>query len=234
MKHPITCIVAMVGWHMAANAQLNESDTARLQLRAGLSGSLQKGNVDLLLLRSRLEVTAAADSLGHWVYKTQNNHLYQAFGGRPADNDLNSRHYLYYNPTKRIYPFVMVYLQTNYRRKLNYRLFGGTGLTLQVVRTASSNIKLSGSMLYETNGFEASTYNNSAYNGKANINLWRSSFYVAGWHQLAQKKLRLFYTAYFQPGMDGNTNNRSSLELGIDIPVWNGLGKQVTSTCAKG
>ncbi len=40
----------------AAYAQLNESDTARFQLRAGITGVWQSGNVELLVLRSRLEM----------------------------------------------------------------------------------------------------------------------------------------------------------------------------------
>jgi hypothetical protein len=39
-----------------AFAQLNESDTARFQFRAGVTGAWQKGNVDLLVLRGRLEL----------------------------------------------------------------------------------------------------------------------------------------------------------------------------------
>jgi hypothetical protein len=226
MKHPITWIVAMVAGHIAAFAQLNESDTARLQLRAGLSGAWQKGNVELLVLRSKLD-GVVADSTGHWVYKTQNSHLYQALGGRRADNDLSSRHYLYYQPRRQVYPFALLYLQTNYRRKLNYRVFGGAGLTVQLLRTPGSNLKVSGGMLFESNRFDAEGFNKPAYNGSPSIALWRGTFYLAGWHQLAQKKVRLFYTAYLQPGLDGNHNHRSSMELGLDLPVWNGLGMQL-------
>lgn len=227
MKHLMICMAAATSVPAVALAQLNESDTAKLQVRAGLSGSWQKGNVELLVLRSRLEVAAAADSLGHWVYKTQNNHLYQAFGGRRADNDLSSRHYLYYQPRQQLYPFALLYLQTNFRRKLDYRVFGGAGLTVQLLRTPGSNLKLSGGAVYENSRFKAVEYNNPAYKGSPAIALWRTTFYLAGWHQLAQKKVRLFYTAYLQPGLDGKRNHRSSLELGLDLPVWKGLGMQL-------
>lgn len=226
MKYLIICMAVVTGVPIATLAQLNESDTARLQLRAGLSGAWQKGNVDLLVLRSKLDVVAA-DSSGQWVYKSQNSHLYQAFGGRRADNDLSSRHYLYHHPRRQVYPFAMLYLQTNYRRKLDYRVFGGAGLTVQLLRTAGSNLKLSGSVVYEGTRFDAKSYNKLAYNGSPTIALWRSTFYLAGWHPLAQKKARLFYTAYLQPGLDGNRNLRSSLELGLDLPVWKGLGMQL-------
>jgi hypothetical protein len=39
-------------------AQLNESDTARMQMRAGITGACKQGNVELLTLRSRLEMTS--------------------------------------------------------------------------------------------------------------------------------------------------------------------------------
>lgn len=226
MKQLMIGMAAVACAHTAAFAQLNESDTARLQLRAGLSGAWQKGNVDLLVLRSKLDVVAA-DSTGQWVYKSQNNHLYQAFGGRRADNDLSSRHYMYHYPRRQVYPFALLYLQTNYRRKLDSRVFGGAGLTVQLLRTAGSNLKLSGSMVYESSHFDAANFNKAAYNGSPTIALWRSTFYLAGWHQLAQKKARLFYTTYLQPGLDGKRNLRSSLELGLDLPVWKGLGMQL-------
>ena len=202
-------------------AQLNESDTARVQLRAGLTGAWQQGNVSLLTLRSRLE--AVSNGMKPLVFKTQNNSLYQEFGNRKADNDISSRNYLYYRPTNKVYPFAMAYLQTNYRRQISFRWFAGVGATWQLVQKPRSNLKLSASLVYEQTQFKSSIYNETVYNGNDQINLWRATAYLSGWHQLFHQRMRLYYTAYWQPALDGNNNYRTQLDAGIDFPVWKGL-----------
>ena len=206
-------------------AQLNESDTAKMQLRAGISGAWQQGNVELFTLRSRLElVSNGTKSL---VFKTQNNSLYQSFGSNKADNDISSRNYLYYQPQARMYPFAMVYLQTNYRRQISNRWFGGAGGTWQFVRSAKSNLKLSGSIVYEETRFKRPEYNEAAYNGNSQIALWRATAYLAGWHQLFEKRLRIYYSAYWQPGISQIHNFRSQIDAGFELPLWKGLNATV-------
>lgn len=202
-------------------AQLNESDTARLQIRAGMSGAWQQGNIELLTLRSRLE--AVTNGMMQIVFKTQNNSLYQSFGRNKADNDISSRNYVYYNPQARVYPFAMIYLQTNYRRQISSRWFGGAGGTWQFVRSTTSNLKLSGSLVYEETKFRRSECNEMAYNGNNQITLWRATAYLSGWHQLFEQRLRLYYSAYWQPGLSETHNFRSQIDAGIEFPVWKGL-----------
>lgn len=204
-----------------AVAQLNESDTASFQVRAGTTGAWQKGNVDLLVLRARLELVS--NSKRSVVFKSQNNSLYQQFSGFKADNDMYSRNYLYYHPFRKVYPFAMVYLQTNYRRQIDFRWFGGVGTTWQFVQKPATNLKVSASVIYEETDFRNQQFNEEFYNGNKTIRLWRATAYLAGWHRLLNNGLRLFYTAYWQPGLDEVTNNRVQLDVGVDFPVWRGL-----------
>ncbi len=201
--------------------QLNESDTARFQLRAGLTGAMQKGNVELVVIRSRLEMVTNTEKA--FVFKSQNNSLYQEFSGFKADNDINSRNYGYYRPFRKFYPFSMLYFQTNYRREIDCRWFGGLGYTWQVLQKPRSTIKLSGSLVYESTRFRSDQFNESTYNGTDQISLARATLYLAGWHKIADSKLRLYYSAYWQPGLDSTPNHRFQLDLGLDIPLWKGL-----------
>jgi len=204
-----------------AMAQLNESDTTRFQLRAGTTGAWQKGNVDLLVLRGRLEfVTSSHNAL---VFKTLNNSLYQEFSGFKADNDINSRNYLYLNPYRKIYPFAMVYFQTNYRRAIDFRSFGGVGATWQIVQQPITTLKLSASLIYELTRFRGNQFNEVAYNGNETIELARATIYLAGWHKLVENRLRVYYSGYWQPGLNGTSNNRFQLDAGLDFPLWKGL-----------
>ncbi len=99
-------------------AQLNESDTLNFQLKTGISGNLQKGNVDLFLIRGRLEFSFIP--VKTLVFKSQNSSLYQSFSGRKADNDLFSRNYLYFRPERRLYPFAISYSSSNFRRRIRF------------------------------------------------------------------------------------------------------------------
>jgi hypothetical protein len=202
-------------------AQLNESDTARMQMRAGITGAWQQGNVQLLTLRSRLEMVS--NGLKPWVAKTQNTLLYQEFGGRKADNDISSRNYLYFQPQKKLYPFAMVFVSTNYRRHISSRWFAGGGGTWQLIRHKNTTLKLSASMVYEQTRFKTRSYNEPAYNGSEQINIWRATGYISGLHHFFQQGMRFFYTAWCQPGFDDAHNLRWQLDAGIDFPVWKGL-----------
>lgn len=204
-----------------AFAQLNESDTASFQLRAGATGAWQKGNVDLLVLRGRLELVS--NSKRSLVFKSQNNSLYQQFSGFKADNDIHSRNYLYYHPFRKVYPFAMVYLQTNYRRQIDFRWFGGVGTTWQFVQKPATNLKVSASVIYEETDFRSQQFNEVFYDGSSTIRLWRATAYLAGWHRVLDNRLKLFYTAYWQPGLDEVTNSRAQIDVGLDFPVWKGL-----------
>lgn len=204
-----------------AMAQLNESDTARFQFRAEATGAWQQGNVELLVLRSRLELVT--NSHHPLVFKTQTNSLYQEFGGRKADNDINNRNYLYWKPNRKVYPFAMLYLQTNFRRQVDSRWFTGAGGTWQIVQKPLTNMKLSASLVFERTNFTSIQFNEDIYNGSETINLWRATMYVAGWHHLFEGNLRLYYTVYWQPGLEEVDNNRAQVDAGLELPVWKGL-----------
>jgi hypothetical protein len=221
---PLSFVITVLLSVNAAYAQLNESDTARFQLRAGITGVWQSGNVELLALRSRLEMVTNGKK--NFVFKSQNNSLYQEFSGFKADNDLNSRNFLYYKPQKSFYPFALLYVQTNFRRKIDYRWFGGAGITWQFVRKIHSNLKLSGGMLYENTRFTVNQFNEVFYNGSENIALWRATMYLAGWHRILNGKVKLFYNAYWQPGFEQVPNNRMQVDVGLELPVWKGLSFQ--------
>lgn len=205
-------------------AQLNESDTSRFQFRAGITGVWQQGNVELVVLRSRLElVTNGKKAL---VFKTQNNSLYQEFSGFKADNDLSSRNFLYYKPQNRFYPFAILYVQTNFRRKIDYRWFGGIGTTWQFVQKSHTNLKFSVGILNEDTYFLSDQFNQIFYNNSKNIKLWRSTLYLAGWHRIFDHKVRIFYNAFWQPAFEQVPNNRLQADVGLELPIWKGLNFQ--------
>jgi len=221
MKSRNFIAMAMLFFVNVAIAQLNESDTVKFQMRASLSGSWQKGNVDLLVVRGKADFVANGNS--SLVFKSQISSLYQQFGSFKADNDINSRNYLYFKPQQSFYPFAMFFAQTNFRRKIEYRFFGGIGLTYNVVREANNILKLSASIIKEKTRFSSNQFNQAYYIGDNDIALWRATVYLSGTHKIAKNKLRLYYIAYWQPAFETIPNHRIQMDAGIEMPVWEGL-----------
>lgn len=202
-------------------AQINESDTVKFQLKATLTGNFQKGNVEVLTVRSKVDFSYMPAK--QWVFKSQNSSLYQSFYNRQADNDIFSRNYLYYKPQNKIYPFAIAYISANYRRKIDKRFFAGAGITYQLLNRQAHVIKISANTVYENSSFNGSMFNDEKYNGNDVIKLWRGTLYLGGWHYLLDKRLRIYYDAFWQPAFNNSGNYRTQYDIGLDFPVWKGL-----------
>ena len=106
------------------SAQINESDSLKIKADLSLTGFWQGGNVETLIFRAKSGVTYKPWK--KWVVKTQNSYVYQEFGKEKADADFLSLNFLYFNPEKKIYPQLLGFLSTNYRREISSRsLLGG-------------------------------------------------------------------------------------------------------------
>jgi hypothetical protein len=221
MKSFHLCFLVLLITAKNTHAQLNESDTVKFQLRTSVTGNYQQGNVEVLTLRSKLDFTFSP--VRDFVFKSQNSSLYQAFYSTKADNDIFSRNYLYYKPQKKVYPFAITYISTNYRRKIDNRYFAGAGVTWQLINKANHVIKLSASVIYERSAFYTTVFNYTEYNGNKNIKLWRGTFYIGGWSYTAAKHIRLYYDAFYQPALNNKHNYRLQADIGLDFPVWKGL-----------
>ncbi len=212
---------AALCYNGAAYGQLNESDTALLQLRASVSGNFQKGNVNLLLLRGYLEASVAPSK--NWVLKSQNVSLYQAFFKTKADNDVLSRNFIYYRPYRRFYPFAIAYVSTNFRRQIAWRYFTGLGATAQILQAENHQLKASVGVVYEQSKFTSEMYNYGKYNGSNTINNWRATTWLWGKHRIWQNRLTGYYSMYWQPSFQDRYNYRLQADLGIELQVWKGL-----------
>ncbi|MCK6614603.1 MAG: DUF481 domain-containing protein [Ignavibacteriaceae bacterium] len=211
--------------------QINESDTAGFRLQAGLSGAWQQGNVELLSLRGRIELaTSGREAL---VFKSQNTTLYQEFSARKADNDIYSRNFLYWEPGETVYPFAMIFLQTNIRRKIDFRWFAGAGATWQFLQNDYAVLKLSAAMVREETEFLSSQFTQRYYDGRNDIRLWRGTVYTSGWIRFPESALRINYSAYWQPGLDEVPNNRFQADISLSLPLWRGVNMQAVYTFSR-
>ena len=199
-------------------AQINESDTLKVKAKLSITGIWQAGNVETFIFRAKTDV-----SVTPWknlVFKTQNSYVYQAFGGDKADEDILSVNFLYLNPQKKIYPLILGFVSTNFRREIDLRYLFGAGFTYQVIETANSWLKVSLTSEYEHTNFTKTNFNLTEFNGQETINTMRGTIWLNGKYQLFKKKIILTHESYYQPSLQQGNNYRWQADVGIELPVW--------------
>ncbi|NNK27291.1 MAG: hypothetical protein HKP06_03525, partial [Flavobacteriaceae bacterium] len=123
------CLILL--YPILLSAQINESDTLNLKASIALTGFWQSGNVETLIFRAKSDLSFIP--WNKWVYKNQNSYVYQEFGKEKADEDILSLNFLYLNPQRKIYPFVLGFFSTNFRREIDARYLVGARATFQVL-----------------------------------------------------------------------------------------------------
>jgi len=96
-----------------------------------LTGFYQRGNVETVIFRAKSDFSFKPWK--KWVFKNQNSYVFQEFGKEKADEDILSLNFLYLNPEQKIYPFVLGFVSTNYRRAIDLRYLFGAGVTFQIL-----------------------------------------------------------------------------------------------------
>ena len=200
------------------SAQIDESDTLKIKAGLSLSGFWQRGNVKTSIFRGRTDFSVIPWK--KWVYKNTNSYVYQAFGGDKADEDFLSLNFLYFNPQRRLYPQVLAFLSTNFRRAIDARYLMGAGATYQVLQKEGQMLKVSLTAEYEETQFNQTEFNRTEYNGQSNIRTIRGTIWLNGKYTLFEKRVILTHESYFQPSLEDSRNYRWRAEVGLELPVW--------------
>jgi hypothetical protein len=199
------------------SAQINESDTLNVKASLSLTGFYQGGNVETLIFRAKSDFSFKPWK--KWVFKNQNSYVYQEFGKEKADEDILSLNFLYLNPERKIYPFVLGFVSTNFRREIDLRYLLGAGATFQILNNKDNWIKLSISSEYEQTDFSKTDFNYSDYDGNQSINTLRGTIWVNGKYHLFKKKVILNHEIYFQPSLEQSNNFRWQADVGLELPI---------------
>lgn len=199
-------------------AQLNESDSLKIKASFALTGFWQGGNVQTLIFRAKNDFSIRF--LKNWVYKTQNSYVYQEFGLQKADADILSLNFLYINPEKKIYPLVLAFMSTNFRREIDLRYLLGAGVTFKVIDKKEDWLKFSVTTEYENTNFKRAAFNFIEYNTNATINTFRGTIWTNGKFHLLKKKMIATHEVYFQPSLEDSNNYRWQADFGLEFPVF--------------
>ncbi|MDC1198064.1 DUF481 domain-containing protein [uncultured Algibacter sp.] len=207
------------------SAQINESDTLNLKANLSLTGFYQGGNVETLIFRAKSDLSFKP--LKKWVFKTKNSYVYQEFGKKKADEDILSLNFLYFNPERKIYPLLLGFVSTNFRREINLRYLLGAGVTYQILNKKNNWLKLAISSEYEQTDFGKGNFNLSEYNGNKSLNTFRGTIWVNGKYHLFKKKVIVNHEFYFQPSLEQSNNFRWQADAGLELPIWEFLNFKI-------
>ena len=207
------------------SAQINESDTLNLKANLSLTGFWQGGNVETLIFRANSELSFKPYK--KLVFKTKNSYVFQEFGKEKADEDILSLNFLYFNPERKIYPLLLGFVSTNFRREIDLRYLIGAGITYQVLNNKKYWLKFSISSEYEQTDFAKTTFNRSEYNGNQFINTFRGTIWINGKYHLFKNKVILSHESYFQPSLEQGNNFRWRADIGLEFPLWKFLNFKI-------
>jgi hypothetical protein len=199
-------------------SQINESDTLKTKLGLSVTGIYQGGNVETFIFRTQGDFSVKPSQ--NLVYKNRSSYIYQAFGRQKADEDVLTLNFLYLNPDKLVYPFVLGIASTNFRRKIDIRSLLGLGVTVEVLKKKKEWLKFSLSSEYEHTRFAQQTFNKAKYNGQSTQSVIRSTFWLNGRHYLLKEKLIFLHETYIQPAIQDFGNYRWQSDLGLEFPIW--------------
>ena len=198
--------------------QVDESDTLKLKANLSLTGFWQGGNVETLIFRAKSDLSVIP--FKNYVFKTSNSYVYQEFGKEKADEDVLSLNFLYLNPDRKIYPLVLGFLSTNFRRKIDLRYLVGAGVTFKVLDKKNHWLKFSITSEYERTQFSEVNFNRTSFNGDPTVNTLRGTIWIYGKYELIKGKLILSHESYYQPSLQQSDNYRWRSDIGLELPVW--------------
>lgn len=205
--------------------QINESDSLKVKANLSITGFWQGGNVDTAIFRAKSDFSFKPGK--NLVFKTTNSYVYQEFGKEKADEDILSLNFLYLNPDRKIYPLVLGFISTNFRREIDLRYLLGAGVTFQILEHKDYWLKFSLTSEYEHTHFEKTDFNRSEYDGSRSINTVRGTIWVNGRYKLFKNKLILSHESYYQPSLEEGNNYRWQADVGLELPVWEFLNFKI-------
>ena len=201
---------------LQANSQLNNNDTLNWQIKLSASGSLLDGNVSRFLLVNRLEVAYAQPS---WGMSTRNDYQYGTTRHIKTENDFVSYNFLYATPLKKLYPYVMGLVETNFRRKIRFRYQIGPGVSYNLSAKGNNLIRVAVNSTYEHTRFGGTKFENVPDSLSNIINVWRVTGRLFVRQHVFENKLRLICEFWWQQSVSDNRNYRFYNEEILELPL---------------
>lgn len=202
----------------SASAQLNESDTIPLQIKLTTTGSYLDGIVNRLLLVNRAELAYAKPAAG---FSSRTDYQLGETFYRRTENDLVSYNFLYLHPLQRLYPYAMLLVETNYRRKVRFRYQPGIGVSYNALNQKNNLLKLSLTGSFEHSAYGGTEFDHYIPNDAPRnvIETIRLTGRVFGRHRFFDNRLRFYYEFWFQQSVLDALNFRYHTDDALELAV---------------
>jgi hypothetical protein len=196
--------------------QLTETDTVRLNMLFSLNGNLTFGNVDRILVFTRADAVLTSQAR-KWVFKTQNNYRYGTIRSNRTESDFAIANYIYHQPFKKVYPFVMASYESSLIKKMRHRIGGGFGMTFVPVKNKTSLLKLSVTAFFDRTIYDVKPIE-GAHTDSHTIDTVRPAVRIYGSHHW-KETLTFYYELIDQISISKSGNHRLIGAAGFDYAL---------------
>jgi Protein of unknown function, DUF481 len=219
-------LLIMVGFVPVTNAQL--TDTARVQYRVAVSGNVANGNIERIILNNEVSFGYVGNA---WGLSSRNTYFYFENAARKLDSDFLSRNFIYLRPKQKLYPYLMAWYESNYRRKIDYRYQLGVGVSYVLAAKAANRVKASVTLTNEETGFVGPAFEGNPDPANRKINLYRYTLRLMGSHTLPTHT-KISYELWGQNAFRTQPDPRLYGELTLDFPIAKRLSFRTTALYA--
>jgi hypothetical protein len=198
------------------NAQLNRGDTLDWQIKFTVNGSLLAGNVSRFILMNKLEL-AFAQPL--WGMSSRNEYQFGTAARRKTENDFISYNFLYLYPLRKVYPYMMALVETNYRKRIRFRYQLGPGVSYSLLAEKNSLVRLSMTGTYEHTRFDGTQFSNLRDTQSNIIKVCRITGRLFTRHHLFEGRMKIIAEFWWQQSVSDARNHRFYNEEVVEFPV---------------
>lgn len=185
----------------------------RLNTLLSLNGNFTFGNVARILIFTRADAVLSSETR-KWVFKTQNNYRYGTIRSNRTESDFAIANYIYHQPFKTIYPFVMASYESSMLKKMRHRVGGGLGVTFVPVKNKTSLLKLSVTAFFDRTIYDVKPIE-GAHTDSYIIDTARPTVRIYGSHHW-KERLVFFYELIDQISISMSGNQRLVGAAGLD------------------
>lgn len=223
--HTRFVLALLILFPVSLATQAESSDSTKLKTSLSVSGFLQDGNVETTILRINSDLIYKPWK--KWVFNTRNSYVYQEFGQVKADEDFLSLNFIYFNSDKKIYPQLLGFVSTNFRRRIDLRYLVGGGITYRLIDKKRNTLRISISSEFEKTVFNQTNFNRDRYDNSSSINTFRATLWAKGQYALFKKKVIFSHENYFQPSLTLDDNFRWQADMSVEFPIWSFLNFRI-------
>jgi hypothetical protein len=170
--------------------QLTETDSTKFNTLLSVNGNSAFGNVERILIFTTAEAIVSSENR-KWVCKTQNNYRYGTVKSNRTENDFVLVDYIYHQPFKKVYPFVMASYENSLIKRIRHRIGGGLGMTVVPIKNETSLLKFSVTAFFDRTIYDTKPIEGAQTSSRV-INTMRPAVRTFGWHKL-NERVTFFY-----------------------------------------